>query len=128
MLKNIGFTLLEVLVVIGIIAIILGLGTASYSTAQKKARDAKRKIDLRNVQKGLEQYYVICNYKYPTVPPGGLINEITCLTTAILNATEMPIDPKTKNKYNMTGDGDSYSICAAALETETAQYCLKNQQ
>lgn len=142
MLKNIGFTLLEVLVVIGIIAIILGLGTASYSTAQKKARDAKRKIDLRNVQKGLEQYYVICNYKYPT-PATGLTNAIICLNPSIviLNATEMPIDPKTKNKYNMTGDGDSYSICAPTisagsgldpgmgLETEkNPPYCLKNQQ
>ncbi|NCO89124.1 type II secretion system protein, partial [Candidatus Roizmanbacteria bacterium] len=38
-----AFTLLEILVVIGIISIMVAMGTASYSTAQKKARDAKRK-------------------------------------------------------------------------------------
>ena len=50
-----GFTLLELLVVIGIISILVALGTASYSTAQKKARDAKRKGDVRSIINAFEQ-------------------------------------------------------------------------
>jgi len=38
-----AFTLLEILVVIGIIAILVGLGSVSFSTAQKKARDTKKR-------------------------------------------------------------------------------------
>ena len=37
-----GFTLLEMLVVIGIIAILVSLGFASYSTVQKRPETLKR--------------------------------------------------------------------------------------
>lgn len=133
--KHKGFTLLEILVVIGIIAIMVAMGTASFSTAQKKARDAKRKTDLRTIQNGLEQYYSVCGYKYPT-PASGLVNEVFCPdpTIGILQSADTPTDPKSKEKYNMPVGGDTYSICAPTqtatmgLETETAAYCLKNQQ
>lgn len=49
-----SFTLLEMLVVIGIIAILVTLGFASYSTVQKKARDAKRQGDLKAAQQVME--------------------------------------------------------------------------
>ena len=56
-----AFTLLEMLVVIGIIAVLLGMGALSYSTAQRKARDAKRKLDISAVKNAMEQYYSLCN-------------------------------------------------------------------
>jgi len=133
-----AFTLLEILVVIGIIGIMVAMGTASYSTAQKKARDAKRKTDLRTIQNALEQYYSVCNYLYPTPAPAspGLVNEVFCPNPSIgiLQSADTPIDPKSKTKYNMTDGGDTYLICAPTisatmgLETEAAAYCLKNQQ
>ena len=49
-----GFTLLEMLVVIGIIAVLVGFGATSYNTAQKKARDAKRKADVAAIANALE--------------------------------------------------------------------------
>jgi len=134
-----GFTLLEMLVVIGIIAIMIGMGTASFSTAQKKARDSKRKTDLRIIQNALEQYYSVCNTSYPvaqTDPNGSLVPTLICPAPSIviLNTVDLPKDPKSKTYYNMTGGTDYYLICAPTqtatmgLETETAPYCLKNQQ
>jgi len=66
LIKKKAFTLLEMLVVIGIIALLIGMGATSYSNVQKKARDTKRKTDLKNIQNALEQYYSICNFSYPT--------------------------------------------------------------
>ena len=65
-----GFTLLELLVVIGIIAVLISMAAVSYSSAQKKARDARRRADISAIQKGMEQYYSLCNSTYPILTGG----------------------------------------------------------
>ncbi|MFZ1721320.1 MAG: type II secretion system protein, partial [Microgenomates group bacterium] len=45
-----GFSLLELLVVISIIAILVAMGVAGFTTAQRKARDARRSGDLKAIQ------------------------------------------------------------------------------
>lgn len=128
-----AFTLLELLVVIGIIGVLVALGTVSYSTAQKKARDAKRKNDLKAIQNALEQYYSICGFSYPAPVNGTVPSSIICTdpTTTIMSST--PKDPKTNLSYTMTQTTSSdYTICAPnnpPLEAESvANYCLSNQQ
>lgn len=132
-----GFTLLEMLVVIGLIGIILSLGVTSYSTAQKKARDSKRKNDLRAIQGSLEQYYSVCGYNYPTPLPTGAITSIVCLDPPTALMPTVPTDPKTGFFYNMTGDGSNFTVCVPVrsgatppvLESESVEsYCLSNQQ
>lgn len=51
-----GFTLIELMVAISIIAIIATVGLISYSKAQSVGRDAKRKQDLRSISVALELY------------------------------------------------------------------------
>lgn len=51
--KKSGFTLIELLVVISIIGILASFIVASFTSAQKKARDSKRKADLDAVKKAL---------------------------------------------------------------------------
>lgn len=51
-----GFTLIEMLVVIAIISILIGIGINTFTIAQKKARDTRRKADLRSIQTALELY------------------------------------------------------------------------
>lgn len=62
-----GFTLIELMIAISIIAIISSIGLISYSQAQALGRDAKRKQDLRSVAVALELYYQK-NKQYPASP------------------------------------------------------------
>src|SRR3990167_6962536 len=68
-----GFTLIELLVVISIIAILVAAATASWTNAQQKSRDGKRKSDLKSIQQSLE-LYLQDNGTYPGGPSG----EIQC--------------------------------------------------
>jgi prepilin-type N-terminal cleavage/methylation domain-containing protein len=52
-----GFTLIEILFVMAIIAILAMIVFIAVGNAQKKARDAIRKADLAEIQKALDIYY-----------------------------------------------------------------------
>jgi prepilin-type N-terminal cleavage/methylation domain-containing protein len=51
-----GFTLIEVMVAVGIIAILSGVIAVSASSTNKQSRDAKRQSDLRELQAAVELY------------------------------------------------------------------------
>ena len=57
MSKQKGFTLIELLVVISIIGLLATIVLVSVNAARGKARDARRKADLHQLQLGLEMYY-----------------------------------------------------------------------
>lgn len=52
-----GFTLIELLVVITVIGILAGLIVTNFSSARERARDTKRKSDLRTLKTALRLYY-----------------------------------------------------------------------
>lgn len=54
--KQKGFTLIELLVVISIIGLLSTLAVVSLGNARTKARDAKRKSDIKQVSTALELY------------------------------------------------------------------------
>ncbi len=132
--SNSGFSLLELLVVLSIMAILVTLSISSFSTAQRKSRDSKRKSDIRQIQGSLEQYYAVCGYKYPT-PAGGFFNSINCPTPPLSIMPTVPTDPRQTTPYycgptpspsNCNSNG--YTVCAL-LEAETPNsFCVSNQQ
>ncbi len=76
-----GFTLIELMIVIAIIAVLAAVGYATYANSQMLARDAKRKQDIRSVQAALEVYYERNNH-YPDSVAGnwekGCTDPATC--------------------------------------------------
>ncbi len=68
-----GFTLIELMVVIAIIAILSGIIMASFSAAKSKSRDGQRISDIAQIQLALAGYFNQCN-TYPattTLPSSG---------------------------------------------------------
>ncbi len=134
-LLSAGFTLLEVLVVIAIIGILISMGTAAYTSAQKKSRDARRQSDLKAIQNGFEQYYAD-NNAYPT--------SSGCTVGSTYLPEGIPKDPKTGTAYAITCDanGNTYCSCSLLEGTTTAgnatdtsctfgagsYHCVKNLQ
>jgi prepilin-type N-terminal cleavage/methylation domain-containing protein len=51
-----GFSIIEILIVITIIAILIGILLPNLNEARLKARDAKRKADIRSIAQALESY------------------------------------------------------------------------
>jgi type II secretion system protein G len=54
--RNKGFTLIELLVVISILGVLTTLVVSNVGGARERARDAKRKSDLKEIQNALQLY------------------------------------------------------------------------
>lgn len=52
-----GFTVIELMVVMVVMAILLTLGVAQFNGTQANARDAERRADIETISKGLESRY-----------------------------------------------------------------------
>lgn len=65
-----GFTLIELLVVIAIIGLLSTLAVVALNGSRAKARDAKRKADLRAISIAMGLYFDE-NNKYPLTPSSG---------------------------------------------------------
>ncbi len=51
-----GFTLIELMVVIALVAVLTSIGFAAFNGIQSKTRDSKRKQDLKQLSIALELY------------------------------------------------------------------------
>lgn len=69
--SSLGFTLVELLIVISILSILVSLVIVSFRSSQLKGHDAERKSDLKQIANALELYYNDYG-KYPnSLPPWG---------------------------------------------------------
>src|SRR4030042_4433007 len=84
-----GFTLVELLVVIAVIAIVMGIGVASYGRVQRSGRDSQRQADLHLIAAALEQYYG----DYNAYPLTGQLNQLTLATGGQVYLSDIPDDP-----------------------------------
>ncbi len=136
---NPGFTLVELLVVMAIVAILSGVGLNSLISAQQKGRDAKRKGDLKSVSRALEAFLNDYGH-YPTDINGLIAGCGNSTKPTACNwgeafkfndrdhyyMTQLPKDPRPfQNYYYESGDG-SYYILYARLENKKDKQVPKN--
>jgi prepilin-type N-terminal cleavage/methylation domain-containing protein len=116
-LKNKGFTLIELLVVISIIGILASLALASYSRAQKQARDTQRKSDLNQYRNALELYASESGGSYYSFSGSSGYNLANfCGSGAILEKymSQCPEDPTNSGdyiyRYQSNASGTAYIL------------------
>jgi prepilin-type N-terminal cleavage/methylation domain-containing protein len=108
-----GFTLLELLIVMGIIAILAVAMSVAFLGSSKTARDTARKADLRSISNNAEQYFK---------DHGGYPAALTDLTAGGY-MSKLPTDPKTKANYTfaVTPVGCAAGACTTYTVTTTLE-------
>lgn len=86
-----GFTLAEIVVAVGIVAILATVAIGSFSEMRKKAHDTQRKSDIEQIQLALRMYKNT-NGSYPLHPTEMVIGEGGALDTEL--ASYFPSVPK----------------------------------
>lgn len=85
-----GFTIIELLIVLSIIALLSAAGIAIYSGVSRNGRDTRRQSDIRSVQSALEQYNAD-QFFYPTAIPA--------VDSPFLNSSGNPNSVSTTKTY-----------------------------
>lgn len=122
--KSRGFTLVELLVVISIIAILAVIGLTVFAGVQKNARDSKRRGDIDGISKALEVAYNNSTGQYPAV------------TGSMFSGGVIPTDPLGGSYSGLPAAAVStYNVCAdleadgrAPTDTTPNDYCIAQQQ
>lgn len=119
-----GFTFIELLVSISIIAVLMSVAAVSYSDTNKRSRDAKRRADLETVRSALE----ICRANTGTYP-ANITGSVTC-SDAVVTLETTPADPKNSGVHVYTYSRPTtttYTLTAQLeLPTDPTTYTLKN--
>jgi len=128
-----GFTMIELLIVIVILAILTTIGLGSFASSQIKSRDSRRKADLQNIAKALEVYY---NDKgeYPiSTGNTGIIGQAwggpfvdPDVAGGALYMNVLPTDPNDFSYFYESTDG-SYFQLYAYLENENDSDLTKDE-
>lgn len=113
---NKGFTLIELLVVIAIIGVLASIVLASLNSARRKSRDARRVVDIKQVQLALELYFDGQGSQYPTA-------SVTCDATtaygleALVTGGYIPQVPR-----DPTASPNCYKYAAASTGSRTTYH------
>lgn len=127
-IANDGFTMLELLMVMGIIGVVAGFVLVTFPAAQDRARDANRKSDLKQYQTSLEVYANRNNGFYPRrSDAAGQPAGSTLCGDLGFSSGDCPLDPK-DGQNECDGNMCRYlyqtDSCGAAGDPCAAQYVL----
>src|SRR5438105_2352829 len=107
-----GFTLVELMVAITIVAILAVVGFTVFSGLQKGARDTRRTQEIQSISTAMETHYLAVGGTCPT-NSGGSAN----LTSAAAPSYCMPVDAW----FNKSGTGNAG---VSVDPTGTTSYCM----
>ena len=138
--KKKGFTIIELLVVITVIAILVGLALPRFKGMQDEGNIAKVKGELRTLQSAVESYYIHNNNAYPATGASALQTALASAVPSIINY--VPTDPfssstadygyvlgGTNNKFYVIysvgpGGNGSASIASDAVSESNGSSCI----
>lgn len=144
-----GFTLVELMIVVAIIAILAAVGLAVFSGIQKKGRDAARRGDVQSIAKALETnkkdtgYQPLANGQFAggVIPTKDAQTYTYCLNATTAGATLTAASTATvcTSATSMVtptsalpaAGAAAWTICAWLEDTgagTAGPYCLSNQQ
>ncbi|MFH1030704.1 MAG: type II secretion system protein GspG [bacterium] len=119
-----GFSLTELMVTISIIGTVGTISAPKLNQSLAAARDANRKMNIRQVQTALNLYYDD-NLSYPKYQGESSGNSYKNLENFLVNSnnqylSELPVDPLGKDKYvyKYWSNGQKFEI-TYELEDET---------
>lgn len=120
--KKSGFTILELVVVMAIVAVLTSFILTLFSSSSAKSRDVRRESDLKELQRLLALYvsnsgiYPICDYKTE-------IDGISdCLSSKLISSGTtkiIPKDPRNGIGDGSCGDPSSFYYCYYSLDGGT---------
>lgn len=133
--RRFGFTLIELMVAISIIALLSTIAVAAYSTAQIKVRDTKRKADLNALKTAIET--ARSNNSDPDIAPGCNPASATCYLSTMNDLQnpalvptyikKMPIDPiGMLYRYRPFPSGCSGVSAITGCTSYAIEACLEN--
>lgn len=105
-LSQMGFTLIELMVVVAIIGVLMAAGVVAFTNGQRSARDAKRRADVDAISKAFEQYYQNNSNVYPAVATA--IDAVSYFPSGA-----RPVDSKgvAYTVSGLTAAGATYCVC-----------------
>ncbi len=103
-----GFTIIELLVSVAIIAILSGVVIVSLGNAREKGRDARRVSDIQQIQLALSRYYDTNNQYPAAIGPAG-----SSVLVSGNYIESLPLDPSTGAEYSYSASVASPPISAA---------------
>jgi len=127
--KQKGFTIVELLIVIVVIAILAAISIVAYNGIQQRGRDSVRTSGIRSLQKVIE-IYKIDTGSYPQAINGGTPiadgsgSALSNLSTALVPGyiPSIPTDPKPGVTYSYVRQ-DALGRYAILINYETQTVC-----
>ena len=108
--KSKGFTIVELLIVIVVIAILATLVIVTFTGIQQKARDSKRQTDIDAVDSHLEAFYASNGY-YPTLAalqdPSWVSSNMKGLDESALADPKVPSNDVSATQTGIKGAADA---------------------
>ncbi|MBP6883703.1 MAG: type II secretion system protein [Candidatus Pacebacteria bacterium] len=113
--RNKGFTLIEILVVIGIIAILATIVIIAINPSRqfKQARDTQRTSNVNAILNAIGQYVADNKGDLPSVPSGE-VNQALCDDLVPMYLPSLPTDPNSDSKGS--------SITCSGISTNDVGY------
>ena len=143
--KKAGFTLIELMIVMGLIMILATVGLGTFISATVRSKDSQRKSDLSQIVKALESFYTDVgryplsldgeNYVHCYISQGGVISNPSCdgnklysvLDGSMTTYISLPSDADPfRNYVYISTDGGNYSLYAA-LENDKDRDLLRDE-